>query len=88
MIGSKLSKARGPSAVFIPLRGVSAIDAEGQPFYDPEADQAFLKGLKSELKSDIPLVEVDAHINDDAFSRAVAEALHRMIVERAQGKGR
>ena len=82
LIGSKVSRSRGPVAVFIPLRGISAIDAEGQPFYDPMADRAFLRGLKAELKEGIPLVEVDAHINDDQFSKTIADALHRLITRK------
>jgi uncharacterized protein (UPF0261 family) len=82
LIGSKVSRSRGPVAVFIPLRGISAIDAEGQPFYDPTADRAFLRGLKAELKEGIPLVEVDAHINDDQFSKTIADALHRLITRK------
>ena len=42
-IAQKASAARGPTAVLVPLRGVSAIDAEGQPFAWPEADQALFR---------------------------------------------
>ena len=38
------SAATGPVALFVPLRGVSMIDAEGQPFHDPEADAALFDG--------------------------------------------
>ncbi|MEW6635985.1 MAG: Tm-1-like ATP-binding domain-containing protein, partial [Actinomycetota bacterium] len=37
-IARKLNAARGPVTLFVPLKGVSMIDAEGQPFHDPEAD--------------------------------------------------
>jgi uncharacterized protein (UPF0261 family) len=40
MIGRKLSAATGPTAVFVPLGGVSMIDVPGQPFHDPEAGAA------------------------------------------------
>src|SRR5204862_3738978 len=39
-IAHKASAAKGPTAVLLPLRGVSAIDAEGKPFWWPEADFA------------------------------------------------
>ena len=45
-IASKLSAATGPTALFIPLGGVSMIDAEGQPFHDPEADAALFEELR------------------------------------------
>ena len=42
-IARKLSAATGPVALFVPLGGVSMIDAEGQPFHDPEADAALFE---------------------------------------------
>ena len=36
----KLNKATGPTALFVPLKGVRMIDAEGMPFHDPVADAA------------------------------------------------
>lgn len=68
----KLNKAKGPTAVLLPLRGVSQIDAPGQPFYDPEADAAYREGLKSKIDAaKIPVREIDAHINDDAFAAEI-----------------
>jgi uncharacterized protein (UPF0261 family) len=48
-IGRKLSAATGPTALFVPLKGVSMIAVEGQPFHDPEADEALLAGLADRL---------------------------------------
>ena len=45
-IARKLSAATGPTALFVPLGGVSMIDAEGQPFHDPEADAALFEELR------------------------------------------
>ena len=93
-IARKLSAARGPVTLFVPLRGVSLIDAEGQPFYDPEADAALFGALRENLRGDNAEVrEMDAGINDPAFARAMAETLHEHYVawshERAgRGAGR
>jgi uncharacterized protein (UPF0261 family) len=74
-IGRKLSAAKGPVVVLLPLRGVSAIDREGQPFDDPEARAALFRGLRSSAKGP-RTVEIDAHINDPEFAdRAAAELL-------------
>jgi len=75
IMGRKLSWAKGPVVVYIPLRGFSAIDAEGQPFYDPEADRAFVEALKDNLPPTIPVIEKEAHINDPAFARDLVKAL-------------
>jgi uncharacterized protein (UPF0261 family) len=75
----KLSRAKGPVAVYIPLRGFSAIDSPGQPFYSPEANRVFIETLKKNLPSNIPVVEKDAHINDPSFGRETAQALLRFL---------
>jgi uncharacterized protein (UPF0261 family) len=78
-IAHKASAARGPTAVLVPLRGVSAIDAEGQPFWWPEADAALFQSLRNWISPHVPLIELDLHINDPAFARAAASTLLEMI---------
>jgi len=75
----KLNRAMGDVVFLMPLRGVSAIDAEGMPFWWPEADQAYLGALKSALAPRIRVLELDAHINDESFSRAAADALLELM---------
>ncbi len=75
IFAEKLNQATGPVAVFIPLRGVSMLDSEGEPFWDPEADRAFRDALKANLRSDIPVYELDHNINDPEFAEAVANKL-------------
>jgi uncharacterized protein (UPF0261 family) len=74
-IAAKLSAATGPVALFVPLRGVSLIDAEGQPFHDPEADAALFDALRAGVGEGVELVELDCNINDEAFAVAMAEKL-------------
>ena len=78
-IGRKLSAARGPTALFVPLGGVSAIAVEGQAFYDREADEALLAGLRETLEPRVEVHEEDTHINDPAFAEAMADRLHELI---------
>ena len=76
VIAEKLNRAAGPTSFFIPTRGVSAIDAAGQPFDDPAARTALFDALRAHLDRDrVRLVELDAHLNDPAFSKAIAERL-------------
>ncbi|HET9102638.1 MAG TPA: Tm-1-like ATP-binding domain-containing protein [Solirubrobacteraceae bacterium] len=81
-IGAKLSAAQGATALFIPLRGVSLIDVEGQPFHDPEALTALRDGLAETLQDGVEVHEIDAAINDDAVADAMAQRLHELITER------
>lgn len=78
-IAEKASAARGPTAVLVPLRGVSAIDREGQPFWWPEADGALFQSLRNWVGPQVKLVELDLHINDPEFARAAVETLMGMI---------
>jgi uncharacterized protein (UPF0261 family) len=75
IVAEKLNLSVGPVTVLVPLRGWSMIDAPGGPFWWPEADQAFLTALKKDLRSDIPIVEIDCNVNDPEFAGRCAEAL-------------
>ncbi|MFO0852498.1 MAG: Tm-1-like ATP-binding domain-containing protein [Gemmataceae bacterium] len=73
-IAEKASAARGPTAVLLPLRGVSAIDAEGKPFWWPEADAALFQSIRDSAYG-FELVELDLHVNDPAYAQAAADKL-------------
>jgi uncharacterized protein (UPF0261 family) len=73
-IARKLSAATGPTALFLPLGGVSMIDAEGQPFHDPEADAALFEELRK-VGDGVELIELDMNINDPQFAHAMVEKL-------------
>ena len=80
IIAGKLNKATGPTALFLPLRGVSMIDAEGMPFHDPIADAALFAALRATLdRSKVELVELDLHIDDPGFADAMADRLLAML---------
>jgi len=80
-IALKASAARGPTSVLVPLRGVSAIDREGQPFWWPEADAALFQSLRNWISPRVRLIELEFHVNDPEFARAAAEELLRTISE-------
>lgn len=73
-IAEKASAAKGPTAVLLPLRGVSAIDAEGKPFWWPAADAALFQSIRNWAHG-VELIELDLHVNDPAFAAAAAGKL-------------
>jgi len=83
-VGRKLSAAKGPTALFVPRRGVSMIAVAGQPFHDPEADDALLAGL-SETLVGVEVHEYDLDVNDEQFAVAMADRLHEMITTTPRG---
>jgi uncharacterized protein (UPF0261 family) len=81
-IGRKAAAATGPTEVFWPDRGVSALDADGQPFRDEAADEASREALERELTAaGRTLQRIDVNINDPSFAVAMADRLHQMITD-------
>jgi uncharacterized protein (UPF0261 family) len=77
-IGRKLSAAKGPVTVLLPLRGVSAIDRAGQPFDDPEARTALFAAIRKHARG-LKVLDLDLHINDAAFADAAALELIQIL---------
>jgi uncharacterized protein (UPF0261 family) len=67
-IGRRLAACEGPLRFLIPERGVSALDVEGGPFHDPEADAALFAALEAHLGA--RAVRLPLHVNDPEFARA------------------
>jgi uncharacterized protein (UPF0261 family) len=74
-IAAKLNRAAAPFRILIPEKGVSALDAPGQPFQDPQADAALFDELESAVTPgpDRSIRRLPLHINDQAFARALVD---------------
>lgn len=84
MLAAAANAATGPVAVLLPLRGVSMLDSPGGQFWDPAADRACYEAIRAHLKPSVPVEEVDANINDEAFAQRAADLLLAMIRETSQ----
>lgn len=75
-MAKKLNRSTRPIQILIPEKGVSLIDDEGQPFYDPEADAALFAALESEIEQTDERVikRLDYNVNDAAFAQALVGA--------------
>ncbi len=80
-IVERLNKMDGPVRFLLPLRGVSAIDVEGMPFHDPQADQALFDAIRKGWKASAnrQLIEIDDHINSPQFAGAVVKAFREIV---------
>jgi uncharacterized protein (UPF0261 family) len=78
-VAEKLNRAKGPTHLFIPLRGFSYPDRENLPHWDPEGNRAFIDSLKANLHPSVPLTELDAHINDPEFIDPVTKVFLSMM---------
>lgn len=79
-IVSRLNQMKGPVRFLLPLKGVSALDAEGQPFHDPAADEALFDAIRKgwQTSRSRKLLEVDSHINDVLFAEAALKVFNEI----------
>ena len=75
ILAEKANRSSGPVAFFLPLKGVSMLDAPDKEFWWPEANRALFDAIKDNLRSGIPIYELDCNINDDAFADAAANKM-------------
>jgi uncharacterized protein (UPF0261 family) len=78
-VANKASAARGPTAVLVPLRGLSALDVEGRPFWWPTADAALARSFRNWVSPSVRARELDLHVNDPAFAAAAVELLVELL---------
>lgn len=81
IMAQRLNQSKGPTAVFFPLKGLSQLDSPGGEFWWPEANMALLETLKQNLRKDIPLIEVDANINDPEFAKAATDKMLEFLAK-------
>lgn len=72
-IGNKLNACDGPVRFLIPEHGVSALDAPGQAFHDPEADAELFRAIETAVRQTAArrVVRLPLHINDPQFAAAL-----------------
>jgi len=79
LFADRLNLSKGPVVIAVPTQGLSIPNVPGGPFWNPEADAAFLKTLRSEIRQDIPVLTFECHVNDPAFGRQVADLFVELI---------
>ncbi|GAA1256098.1 Tm-1-like ATP-binding domain-containing protein [Pseudonocardia aurantiaca] len=75
-IARGLNACEGPVRFLLPAGGVSALDAPGQPFWDPEADEALFATLEAEVRQtdQRQVRRLPQHVNDPEFADALVDA--------------
>jgi len=86
-IGERLNQMDGVVRFFLSEGGVSALDAPGQPFWDPEADAALFRALEQTVRQtgSRQIIRVKRNINDPEFTSAVVNAFRQLL---GRGGGR
>lgn len=80
-IADKLNACEGPVRFLLPEGGVSAIDAPGQLFHDPDADAALFETLEQHVRQTETrrLVRVPHHINEPEFVSVALAAFDEIV---------
>jgi uncharacterized protein (UPF0261 family) len=73
LFAERLNLSKGPIRIAVPTRGLSIPNVPGGPFWNPEADLAFLETLRAEIRKDIPILTYERHVNDPEFGIEVAD---------------
>lgn len=88
-IGEKMNQMSGIVRFFLPEGGVSALDAPGQPFWDPQADQALFRTLEETVRvtANRQLVRTPHNINDPEFADLVVRTFRSFHSQPRLAKG-
>ena len=80
-IGARLAQARGPTCLLLPLQGIEQWDRPGEPLHDAEGLQAFVAAMREAVAPGTRFMELDAHINDDAFCDAALRVFDEWVAQ-------
>ncbi|WP_425342910.1 Tm-1-like ATP-binding domain-containing protein [Sagittula salina] len=72
-ICAKLATARNETIFLLPLKGGNEWDRAGGPLHDADGLAVFVEEMRAACPPNVSLREIDAHINDEAFTAAVLE---------------
>jgi uncharacterized protein (UPF0261 family) len=80
-IGNKLNACEGPVRFLLPEHGVSALDAPGQPFHDPEADTELFRAIETSVRQTATrrVARLPLHINDPQFAAALVANFREIV---------
>lgn len=79
VMAERLNRHQGALTVILPLQGLRSDTRKGQLLYDPDVDGAIFETLRRSLKKDIKIVELDAHLFDEAFSQVAADEMMALL---------
>jgi uncharacterized protein (UPF0261 family) len=82
----RLNCSRGPVKFLLPLKGWSAVSSAGGALYNPEVDQVFAEELRTQLSSNVELIELDMELNSEEFALAALQAFEEGMEQARMNK--
>ncbi|OVA18772.1 Uncharacterized protein family UPF0261 [Macleaya cordata] len=82
-IAEKLNKSSAKIRICLPEKGISALDAPGKPFYDPEATSTLIDELQRLIATNEnrQVKRYPYHINDPEFANALVDSFLEISIE-------
>jgi uncharacterized protein (UPF0261 family) len=85
-IAWRLRYTTDPAVFLVPTRGYDSYAIEGEPFFDPDADERFLQELKANLPGNVKVEERSTHINDPQFAQEAASTLLELMAVHSEAR--
>lgn len=80
-VASRLSQAKGPTHLILPLQGIEEWDREGGDAHDPQGMAAFVDEMRRCIEPPVSMTEIDAHINDQVFADTVLKIFDQWVAD-------
>jgi uncharacterized protein (UPF0261 family) len=86
-IAARLAAARGATCLLLPTRGIEQWDQPGEPLHDPQGLDAFIDEMRAAVAPATRCIELDAHINDEAFCDAALQVFDEWVARGLIARG-
>lgn len=83
-VGRRLGSTKDDAVFLVPKAGYDSYATEGEAFFDPDADAAFVEALRASVPDRVAVVERDLDINDPAFATEAAKMLIGLMQAKAK----
>lgn len=83
-VGRRLGSTKDDAVFLVPKAGYDSYATEGEAFFDPDADAAFVEALRASVPERVAVVERDLDINDPAFATEAAKTLIGLMQAKAK----
>jgi len=81
ILAEKTNVSPGPVVFILPRGGLSMLDAPGEEFWWPEADQALFEAIRQHTRPDTEVIELDGNVNDPEVADTATEKLLALLTE-------
>ena len=79
VLAEKLNPSKGPISIILPALGWSSLSVPGADLFEPETDAVLAPALRSRLRPDIEVIEVEAAYDSPAVAELLVGKLEHLM---------